>query len=155
MRLYTPHSSQIRSVRSNVPPAVSSSDTRGDRHYFSARAHRHAGRCKSRFRDGIDHGTSLVQRRCAWEEPGQGPGGPSGGGDMISLPPLLRSGRTLTLAALKIRKCDLDSRTRKELARATVKVAMAQVHARARERAPRPFRSAHDGGEEKSSYYAP
>ena len=61
---------------------------------------------------------------------------------MKTLPPLLESGGTRTLAALKIRKCDLDSRTRKELARATVKVAMAEEHARERERAPRSFRSA-------------
>ena len=56
---------------------------------------------------------------------------------MKALPPELKLGGTLTLAALKIRKCDLDSRTRKELARATVKVAFAYLQSRERERVPR------------------
>ena len=68
---------------------------------------------------------------------------------MKTLPPELKTRGTLTLAALKIRKCDLDSRTHKDLARATVKVAMSELHAHARERALRPFRSAHARGGEK------
>ena len=45
---------------------------------FSARAERHAGWRASRFRYRIDHGTSLLQWRCAQKERGEGPGGPSG-----------------------------------------------------------------------------
>ena len=70
---------------------------------------------------------------------------------MKVLPPLLKTRVTLTLAALKIRKTRLDHGTHnhKELARAMVKVAMSEEHARERERDPRPFRSAHDRGAEK------
>ena len=68
---------------------------------------------------------------------------------MKVLPPLLKTRVTLTLAALKIRKNRLDHGTHKELARAMVKVAMSEEHARERERDPRPFRSAHDRGAEK------
>ena len=64
----------------------------------------------------------------------------------MCVPPLLRTRATLTLAALKIRKSRLDHGTHKELARAMVKVAMAEEHARERERGPRPFRSAHARG---------
>ena len=76
---------------------------------------------------------------------------------MKALPTELRTGSTLTLAALKIRKCDLvlDHGTHKELARAMVKVAMSELHARARERGPRPFRSAHDRGAEKKATARP
>ena len=58
-------------------------------------------------------------------------------------------GHAHTLAALKIRTKRLDHGTHKELARAMVKVAMAEEHARERERGPRPFRSAHARGGEK------
>ena len=68
---------------------------------------------------------------------------------MKTLPPLLESGNTRTLAALKIRNRDLDSRKRKELALATVKVAMAELHARERARVFQRFRSAHARGGEK------
>ena len=68
---------------------------------------------------------------------------------MKVLPPLLKTRVTLTLAASKIRKNRLDHGTHKELARAMVKVAMSEEHARERERDPRPFRSAHDRGAEK------
>ena len=45
-------------------------------------------------------GTSLAQRRSVWEEPGQGPGGPTGCSNMYSLPPLLKTGARLELARL-------------------------------------------------------
>ena len=65
---------------------------------------------------------------------------------MKTLPPLLRTRATLTLAALKIRKRDLDHGARKDLARAMVKVPMVEVDARAAQAGPRPFRSAHARG---------
>ena len=68
---------------------------------------------------------------------------------MKALPPGLKLGDKRTLAALKIRKCDLDSGMRKDLAHATVKVAMSEEHACELQRVPRPFRSAHDRGAEK------
>jgi len=52
---------------------------------------------------------------------------------------------------LKIRKCDLDSRTRKDLPRATVKVAKAERHARERARVLERF-GARTPEEEKKSY---
>ena len=56
---------------------------------------------------------------------------------------------TLSLVGALLFLRDLDSRTHKDLVRATVKVAMSELHAHARERAPRPFRSAHARGGEK------
>ena len=68
---------------------------------------------------------------------GQGPGGPTAPPaapiGYRCRPPELELESTRTLAALKIRNCDLDSGTRKELVRATVKVAIAE-RARARAR---------------------
>ena len=69
-------------------------------------------RGRSRVKVLVDHLAAAICNRCRLPE--------------------LESENTLTLAALEIRKCDLDSRTRKELARATVKVAMAEEHARER-----------------------
>ena len=67
---------------------------------------------------------------------------------MKVLPPLFQTSVTLTLAALKIRKCDLDSGTHKDLVRAMVKVAMSELHTRELQRVTRPFRSAHARGVE-------
>ena len=84
-----------------------------------------------------EHRLFKLQWQSAWQKPGQGPGGPSGGVGMKVLPPLFQTSVTLTLAALKIRECDLDSGTRKKSVRATVKVAMEKEQRRGQERCPR------------------
>ena len=83
-----------------------------------------AGRRTSRLQHGIDRGEALLRRRRAHDERGQGLGGPSGAAPYESLPPDLESENTLTLARLLRCECDLDSGTRKLLARATVKTAL-------------------------------
>ena len=45
--------------------------------HLVARADRTAGRRESRYRYGIDHGSALLQRQRAQQQPGQGPGWPS------------------------------------------------------------------------------
>ena len=45
--------------------------------HLVARADRAAGRRESRYRYGIDHGSALLQRQRAQQQPGQGPGWPS------------------------------------------------------------------------------
>ena len=45
--------------------------------HLIARADRAAGRRESRYRYGIDHGSALLQRQRAQQQPGQGPGWPS------------------------------------------------------------------------------
>ena len=102
-----------------------------------ARADRDAGRRASRLRYGIDHGEALLQRQRAWEVSGQGLGWPPGAPPYESLPPDLESENTLTLARLLRCECDLDSGTRKKLARATVKVAMDEEQTREQERVSR------------------
>ena len=64
---------------------------------------------------------------------------------MQSLPPELELRARLTLAALKIRKYDLDGGMHVNRAHAAVKVVMAKEHARERQASPRPFRSAQAG----------
>ena len=96
------------------------------------RADRDAGRRTSRLQHGIDRGEALLQRRRAQDERGQGLGGPSGAAPYESLPPVLEPWDTLTLARLLVCDCDLDSRTRNDIARATVKVAMDEEQARER-----------------------
>ena len=65
---------------------------------------------------------------------------------MKVLPPLFQTNVTLTPAALKICKCDLDSGTHKDLVRAMAKVAKSELHTRELQRVTRPFRSAHARG---------
>ena len=120
------------------------SDTRAGSRFLSSaqeqealrgvRADRDAGRRTSRLQHGIDRGEALLQRRRAQDEPGQRLGGPSGAAPYESLPPDLETGNTRTLARLLLCECDLDSRTRNDIARATGEVAMDEEHARERDR---------------------
>ena len=101
---------------------------------LGARANGAAEQLASQNLLAIDRGEALLQRRRAWERPGQGLGWPPGAPPYKSLPPDLESGDTLTLARLLRCECDLDSRTQKKIVRATVKVAMDEEQTREQER---------------------
>ena len=105
----------------------------GEHAHLGVRARRVAERRRSRHRCRIDHCEALLERRRAREKRGQAAGWPCCRRSLDRLPPGCKTEDRLLLSRLLGFGCDLDSRTRKDRARATVKVAMDESGVREQE----------------------